>query len=171
MRWLAKQDVNLVLLNWNGNLLSNCLVKDPKNGELRVRQYANYLDSKKRYYIASEIVAEKILKSLELLTELSRYYNIDISATKKACEAGLKNTELTAEKQLAYNESDIYLMSMDKDKKFELNNKKRLKIDGKRHFLSPEKSPEKGEYDINKLLMYEGKISMIYWENLRLIFQ
>jgi CRISPR-associated protein Cas1 len=128
MRWIAKHDIALILLNWNGNLLSNCTVKEPKNGKLRINQYAKYMDNKTRYEIASKIVDEKINKSYNLLSELSKYYEeLDIEAIEKTFS----------------NEKNFYESMLKKDK---------------------------GRYDFNQLLMYEGKIALVYWNNLRLIF-
>lgn len=85
IRWLTKHDINITMLNWNGNLLACINPKEPNNGRLRVKQYAKYLDSKERHLIASKIVEEKVDKSLLLLRELSRYYNcLDIDAIEKA---------------------------------------------------------------------------------------
>src|SRR5256712_1627859 len=49
MRWLMKHDINVAILNWNGNLLGVTLPKEPKNGKLKVMQYKTYLESKKRF--------------------------------------------------------------------------------------------------------------------------
>ena len=38
MRWLMKHNINLTLLNWNGQLLANVLPEQPKSGKLRVKQ-------------------------------------------------------------------------------------------------------------------------------------
>lgn len=90
---------------------------------------------------------------------------------KKACEDDGIRPLLSPEKSSTHNESGFYHMQMGNDGKLsESNNRKRLKIDGKRLLLSPEQSSPKGEYGINKLLMYEAKISALYWENLGLIF-
>jgi CRISPR-associated protein Cas1 len=75
IRWLMKHDINLTFLNWNGNLLGVTLPKAPKNGRLKVMQYQAYLDTKKRYAIAEQIVSQKIAHSFNLLKELSRFYD------------------------------------------------------------------------------------------------
>jgi CRISP-associated protein Cas1 len=70
-----KHDINLTILNWNGNLLAVTLPKEPKNGRLKVMQYQTYMDSRKRFTIAYEIVKQKIVHTFNLLKELSRYYS------------------------------------------------------------------------------------------------
>ena len=35
LRWLMKHNINLTLLNWNGQLLANVLSEQPKSGKLR----------------------------------------------------------------------------------------------------------------------------------------
>ncbi|MDH5431747.1 MAG: CRISPR-associated endonuclease Cas1 [Nitrosopumilus sp.] len=75
MRWMMKHNINMVLLNWNGNLLANTLPDQPKSGKLRIRQYEKYLDDNYRFEIASKITQTKVEHSLNLLLELSRYYD------------------------------------------------------------------------------------------------
>jgi len=76
MRWMAKHNISLSLLNWNGNLLSVTLPDMPKSGKLRVTQYQKYLDKDFRFNIAIKLVDNKINNSLNLLKELSRFYNV-----------------------------------------------------------------------------------------------
>jgi CRISPR-associated protein Cas1 len=59
IRWLMRHDINLTILNWNGNLLGVTLSKGPKNGKPRIMQYQTYLDSQKCFEIASEILKQK----------------------------------------------------------------------------------------------------------------
>ena len=85
IRWLMKHDITVLTLNWNGNLLATINPKETNNGKLRVNQYAKYLDSKARYDIASKIIEEKVNKSLNFFSELSKYHEcIDIDSIKKA---------------------------------------------------------------------------------------
>jgi CRISPR-associated protein Cas1 len=74
MRWLSKHNINLTLLNWNGQLLANVMPEQPKSGKLRVKQYQKYLDDIDRFEIALKIVQCKVEQSLNLLEELSRFY-------------------------------------------------------------------------------------------------
>lgn len=128
IRWLSKHDIPITVLNWDGNLLATVNPKEPKNGKLRVNQYAKYIEDKTRYGIASKIVGEKINKSYNLLSELSNYY---------------EELNMEAIDKVFTNEKNYYESMLKK---------------------------AKGQYDFNQLLMYEGKIAMLYWDNLRLIF-
>ncbi len=74
MRWLSKHDVSIILLNWNGNLLSSTFPKEANNGQLRIKQYEKYINSEERTFIAEKIINEKIEKSLVLLENLSNFY-------------------------------------------------------------------------------------------------
>lgn len=76
MRWLLKHNINLTMLNWNGNLLGVTLPQEPKIGKVRVKQYQKYLDDEFRLKIAFDIVNSKITSSLNLIKELSRFYNV-----------------------------------------------------------------------------------------------
>ena len=87
MRWLSKHNINLTLLNWNGQLLSNVMPEQPKSGKLRIKQYQKYLDSDDRFEIALKIVQTKVEHSLNLLEELSRFYeSVDIIKIRKSIE-------------------------------------------------------------------------------------
>lgn len=74
VRFLIKHDVSLIFLNWDGNLLSAVLPKEPASANLKIRQYAAYSDPNKKRNIAETIVKEKVKHSLNLLNELSKYY-------------------------------------------------------------------------------------------------
>ena len=74
MRWLSKHDVSVILLNWNGNLLSSTFPKEGNNGQLRIKQYEKYLNAEERTFIAEKIINEKIEKSLVFLENLSNFY-------------------------------------------------------------------------------------------------
>jgi len=86
MRWLSKYDVFIVLLNWNGNLLSNTIPQETLNAQLKVKQYEKYLNPESRLYIASQIVKQKVKSSLSLLKALSNLYDIDFSTINKEIE-------------------------------------------------------------------------------------
>ena len=87
MRWLSKHNINLTLLNWNGQLLANVMPEQPKSGKLRVKQYQKYLDSTDRFEIALKIVQTKVEHSMNLLEELSKFYeSVDIVNIRKATE-------------------------------------------------------------------------------------
>ena len=87
MRWLSKHNINLTLLNWNGQLLANVMPEQPKSGELRIKQYQKYLDSTDRFEIALKIVQSKIEHSMNLLEQLSRFYeSVDIAKIRKSVE-------------------------------------------------------------------------------------
>lgn len=92
IRWLMKHDINLTILNWNGNLLGVTLPKEPKNGRLKVMQYQTYLDSKRRFAIAHSIVGEKIAHTQNMLKELSCYYSeVDLKQVNKVFAAEKDN--------------------------------------------------------------------------------
>ena len=87
MRWLMKHNINLTLLNWNGQLLANVMPEQPKSGKLRVKQYQKYLDCNNRFEIALKMVQTKVEQSLNLLEELSRFYeSVDFVKIRKAAE-------------------------------------------------------------------------------------
>ena len=87
MRWLSKHNINLTLLNWNGQLLANVMPEQPKSGKLRVKQYQKYLDSTDRFEIALKIVQTKVEHSLNLLEESSKFYkSVNFTSIRKSVE-------------------------------------------------------------------------------------
>jgi len=70
----VKHNIPITTLNWNGNLLSVTLPKEPASANLKIKQYEAYSDSNKKRTIAETIVKEKVRHSVNLLTELSKYY-------------------------------------------------------------------------------------------------
>jgi len=86
MRWLSKHNVSIALLNLNGNLLSTTLSQETLNAQLKVKQYAMYLNPESRLYVASQIVKQKVRSSLILLKALSNFYDIDFSTINKEIE-------------------------------------------------------------------------------------
>ena len=126
MRWLMKHNIQLTLLNWNGNLLAITLPESAISGKLRIKQYQKYLDEKIRYEIAEKIVFSKINSSVNLLKELTNFYEIDI-----------KKAEKTVQKEFqTYHNA-----------------------------LKTEESPQ-----FSTLMALEGRIAMLYFENLEKIF-
>lgn len=130
LRWLMKHDINLILLNWNGNLLAITSPSPPKTGKLRVNQYRKYLDSKARFNIALKLINVKINHSINLIKELSRYHaEIDLNLFNK----------LIQEQQEQFKINTLT----------EREDVNRL---------------------INKLMVYEGRIANIYWDQLIKVF-
>ena len=83
MRWLSKHDVSLILLNWNGNLLSVTQPQETLNADLKTKQYEKYLNPDLRLYIATQIVMQKVKSSISLLKELSNFYDIDMTTINR----------------------------------------------------------------------------------------
>ena len=94
------------------------LPKEPISGKLKLRQYEAYMDQEKRILIAQNIIKEKVNLSLNLLRELSRYYQeidsnkIELSFIRenKFFEAGKNSIEsiMTYEGRIA----DMYWDSL-----------------------------------------------------------
>jgi len=86
MRWTVKHGINLSLLNWNGNLLSVTLPEEPKSGGLKIKQYQKYLDDSFRRNIATKIIQIKVKHSLNILEQLSKYYDVNFPKIRKSFE-------------------------------------------------------------------------------------
>lgn len=87
-----KHDINLTILNWNGNLVGVTLPKEPKNGRLKVMQYQTYMDSKKRLAMAAEIDSQKVAHTQGLLRELALYYNeVELAEVEKTFTVERRN--------------------------------------------------------------------------------
>jgi CRISPR-associated protein Cas1 len=72
LRFLAIHDVPVILLRWNGTVLSTVLPKGPSNGELRVAQIGAYSDPARRLGIAREFIRTKVSKTISLSKHLSK---------------------------------------------------------------------------------------------------
>ncbi len=141
LRWLAKHDVPILLMNWNGNLLSLISPKNENNGQLRIKQFEKYLDGKERINIAEKIVMEKVKNSLNLLKNLSKFYmEIDFK--------GIENN--FSEEFKTYNNNVMKKEPQDKDRAELLEDNLKANLSG--------------------LLMYEGRIATIYWNELGKVF-
>jgi len=89
MRWLSIHKIPIALLQWNGNLMSVTLPREPISGNLKLRQFEAYLDKETRQYVAKILIKEKVKQSFNLLKELSKYYK----------EIDLKKLELSLAKE------------------------------------------------------------------------
>ncbi len=74
IRWIIKHDMVISTLNWNGNLLSVTLPKEPVSARLRFKQYEAYTNNRRRSAIGASIIREKVKQSINLLNELLSYY-------------------------------------------------------------------------------------------------
>ena len=138
MRWLMKHDINLTLLNWNGNLLGVTLPQEPKAGKLRIKQYEKYLNSESRFEIALKIVQSKTTNSVNLLKELATFYGeIDLNSVNKLVENERKNYQ------------------------FLFNQVENKQVTTRKESISN---------SFNKLMNYEGRIALVYLEQIRKIF-
>ena len=126
MRWLMKHNIQLTLLNWNGNLLAVTLPESAISGKLRIKQYQKYLNEKIRYGIAEKIVFSKIDSSVNLLKELAKFYEIDLRKAEKTVQKEVQTYQIA---------------------------------------LKTEKTSQ-----FSTLMALEGRIAMVYFENLAHIF-
>ncbi len=74
LRWLDVHGISFSLINYRGENFTQTLPTETKFGELRVKQYSAYLDSKKRLEIGSTIIKEKIRLSKLFLETLKNFY-------------------------------------------------------------------------------------------------
>jgi CRISPR-associated protein Cas1 len=118
IRWIAKHDIALTLLNWNGNVLSTLQPKEPVSGKLKIAQYKSYLNKERRINIASEIIKAKINKSYEILEKLSVYYkDLKINDVKASFDKETSQTKLESINYIMMYEgrvADLYWKNMAK---------------------------------------------------------
>ena len=86
MRWLSKHDVSISLINWNGNMLYTAMPKETLNADLKIKQYEKYLNPETRLYISGQIVKQKVKSSVNLIKELSNFYDIDLTTINREIE-------------------------------------------------------------------------------------
>lgn len=105
MRWLMKHNIHLTLLNWDGKLLAATLPETPLSGKLRIKQYQKYQDNTIRFKIAEKIVHSKIQSSLNLLSELAKFYDFGYAKAEKSIQNELESfakTEATLNNLMVY---------------------------------------------------------------------
>jgi CRISPR-associated protein Cas1 len=103
MGWIMKHGIHLTLLNWDGHLLGTWTPRETQNGGLRVNQYAKYQDDEARHEIAYAMIEEKVDKTLHLLRELSKYYDVDIAKIKQ----GINEEKQAYAQHVTKNRGDI----------------------------------------------------------------
>ncbi len=180
LRWLSKHDITLSLLNWNGNLLSVTLPKEPISGRLKIKQYETYMDEIKRYRIAEELIITKINKSRELLTILSNYYKeLDKDEINKIFSRESENlmrkdnkTEYNNNKTESYNSKQMTKL---KENKIKTEKNREISINFNKITLSDNENFKNYntinlKKELNLIMAFEGRIADYYWKVLYLVF-
>ena len=180
LRWLSKHGIMLSLLNWNGNLLSVTLPKEPISGRLKIKQYEAYMDEIKRYRIAEELIITKINKSRELLTILSNYYKeLDKDEINKIFSRESENlmrkenkTEYNNNKTESYNSKQMTKL---KENKIKTEKNREISINFNKITLSDNENFKNYntinlKKELNLIMAFEGRIADYYWKVLYLVF-
>jgi len=83
--WLSRNKIPVLILDYDGSMISSILPPIPVKADLRVAQIDSYRDPRKRFAIAHAIVEAKIQRSLDVLHWLGERYDIErrISEAKK----------------------------------------------------------------------------------------
>lgn len=82
--WVAKNQIPLFMLDYDGTLLSSTLPKQPIKSDIRLAQYGAVNDPKRKFAISHALVKAKITRSLEVLDWLGERYDIqrEVRVTK-----------------------------------------------------------------------------------------
>jgi len=81
IKWLSRQNVQLTILNWDGRLLTNVLIPEMKQNNVRMAQYDAARDERK-VEIAKKFIEAKIKNSIIVLDWLTARYP-ELRDTKK----------------------------------------------------------------------------------------
>ena len=87
LHWLARNNIPVFVLNYNGELISSTLPPMPIKADLREAQFQAARDLKKKFTIAKAFVEAKIARSLQLLEWLGERYDIEREKTRTKREA------------------------------------------------------------------------------------
>ena len=68
IKWLLKQEKDIVILDWNGRLVTCLNSPVSRSGSIRISQYQTYCDEQKKLQIANSLIKAKIQNSLFVLT-------------------------------------------------------------------------------------------------------
>ncbi|MGA2913118.1 MAG: CRISPR-associated endonuclease Cas1 [Methanoregula sp.] len=78
IRWLVKHGLQVVILNWNGKLLTTMLPPESVQVKTKFAQYRAFDDPKKRFELARKFIEAKLIGTQEVLEYLNqRYPDID----------------------------------------------------------------------------------------------
>ncbi|HYW01584.1 MAG TPA: CRISPR-associated endonuclease Cas1 [Candidatus Acidoferrum sp.] len=78
IKWLARHNIAMFVLDFNGKILTSMLPREPVNGALKLAQLATYNNPQKRMLISKRLIAAKAQRTLDVLEWLdSRYDRID----------------------------------------------------------------------------------------------
>jgi CRISPR-associated protein Cas1 len=119
------------------------LPEQPKNGKLRVKQYTKYSDAKSRYHIAEQIVHTKIANTLQLLQQLSSFYDC----------INLHEINSIVRNDSYNKEGKYHASSANCNNKISMENNENTKS-------------KTVKEKINILMNYEGRIATVYWNNI-----
>lgn len=83
IRWLTKQNVQITMLDWNGNLLTTMEPQISKQSETRMAQYRAYNDKNERLDLAHHFITAKIQGQMQVLRWLAdRYPEVEQNLTR-----------------------------------------------------------------------------------------
>lgn len=187
LRWLSKHSITLSLLNWNGNLLSVTLPKEPISGRFKIKQYEAYIDESKRYRIAEELIITKINKSRELLTMLSNYYkeldkeeinkifsreSENLMRKENKTEYNNNKTENNINKTESYNSKQMTKL---KENRIKTEKNREILINFNKITLSDNENFKNYntinlKKELNLIMTFEGRIADYYWKALYRVF-
>jgi CRISP-associated protein Cas1 len=83
IKWLSKQNIQLTVLNWDGGLLTNILIPEPKAGGVRLAQYQAY-SGKMLLDVAKKLIDAKIRNSVHVLDWLCQRHP-ELREEKREC--------------------------------------------------------------------------------------
>jgi len=75
--WLSRNKVPILILNFDGSLISSILPPAPIKADLRAAQIKASEDAKKKFSIANAIVRAKVSRNLQVLDWLAQRYDIE----------------------------------------------------------------------------------------------
>lgn len=73
IKWLSKQNIKLTMLDWDGSLLTDILIPEPKAGGVQPARYKAYL-GRMRLDVVKKLIDVKIINSVLVLDWLCQRY-------------------------------------------------------------------------------------------------
>lgn len=74
IRWLTKQNVQLTMLNWNGQVLTTVMPVECKHSLTKIAQYKAFEDNRQRVEIAKRFIDAKVRSSICVLKWMGERY-------------------------------------------------------------------------------------------------
>src|SRR5208283_2387961 len=116
LKWLMRHGIPLLMLDYDGTLLSSALPREPVNGPLKIAQFQAYNDFERRLHIAKNLIEAKAQRTNDILDWLDKRYESEtpISTLNSEIQRLAKQDNLSRLMQVEGKIADAYWQYLQK---------------------------------------------------------